>query len=149
MPFTNAVLQESFRVSSLAYSGVPRSAQADIQVGSYTIPKGATVTAFLYHVHHDPKYYKDPKTFNPSRFIDASGNFINDERVIPFGIGKRFCLGQSLAQKEFFIFFTGLVQQFEFKQAPGTVLASYSDIYPPGFLRNVPPYEVVLKKRLL
>jgi hypothetical protein len=40
LPYTNAVLQESFRVSSLAYTGVPRLANADLRVGPYTIPKG-------------------------------------------------------------------------------------------------------------
>ena len=59
-----------------------------MDIGPYTFPKVTTVMAFLYYVHHDPKFYEDPKTFNPSRFIDASGKFIYDERIIPFGIGK-------------------------------------------------------------
>ena len=118
-------------------------------IGSYKIPKGTSVVAFLYHIHHDPKVFKDPKTFNPSRFIDQSGKFVPSERVIPFSIGKRVCLGQSLAEKEFFIFFTNLMQQFEFKPEPGTSLPTYQEIYPKSLLRNVPPYKVVLKKRAL
>jgi cytochrome P450 len=62
-----------------------------MQIGQYAIPKGTTVFAFLYNIHHDPKYYKDPKKFNPDRFIDGSGKFVLDERIIPFGIGKRAC----------------------------------------------------------
>ena len=41
----------------------------------------------------------------------ADGNFMKDERVIAFGSGKRICLGQSLAEKELFVFLTGLCQQ--------------------------------------
>ena len=147
MPFTNAVLQESFRVSSLSFASLPRHALQPLQIGAYTIPKGATVMAAIYHVHHDPKHYKDPDVFNPNRYIDESGKFVTDERVIPFGTGKRACLGQTLAEKQFFIFFAALVQQFEFLPAPGVALPSYVDIYPKGLLRKVQPYEVVLKKR--
>jgi cytochrome P450 len=148
MPYTSAALLESFRVSSLAFTGVPRCALEDLKIGSYTIPKDTTVMGFFYYCHHDPKNYADPDVFKPERFIDKSGNFVYDEKIIPFGTGKRFCLGQSLAEKEFFIFFTALIQQFEFRPAPGVELPSYHDIHPFALLRVVPPYQVVIKKRL-
>lgn len=119
-----------------------------MDIGPYKIPGGTSVFSFLYHVHHDPRYYEDPKTFNPSRFIDETGKFVKEDRVIPFGIGKRICLGQSLAEKEFFIFFTGLMQQFEFRADPDAPLPTYKDIYPESFLRTAPPYKVILKRRV-
>ncbi len=69
-------------------------------------------------------------------------------QVIPFGVGKRVCLGQTLAEKELFIFFTGILQQFEILPVPGTVLPSYVDIYPKALLRTPPPYEVIFKRRI-
>ncbi len=94
-------------------------------------------------------YFKNPEIFNPSRFIDENGKFVHDEHVIPFGLGKRYCLGQSLAEKEFFIFFTGLLQQFEVSSAPGTTLPSYIDIFPEeALVRSPPNYQVILKKRI-
>lgn len=59
-------------------------------------------------------------------FIDESGHFVDDEQVVPFSIGKRFCVDQSLAEKEFFLFFTGLMQQFEFKKVPSSELPPYN-----------------------
>ncbi len=42
----------------------------------------------------------------------SDGNFMKDEKVIAFvGSGKRFCPGQSLAEKEFFVLLTDLCQQ--------------------------------------
>jgi cytochrome P450 len=148
MPYTNAVLLESLRVGSLAYLAIPHQALETVTIANYTIPKGSTVISCLYLAMHDPKIFKDPDTFNPSRFIDAAGNFVSDEKVIPFGLGKRYCLGQSLAEKEFFIFFTGFLQQFDIFQAPGTELPSYVDVFPmEALVRNVAPYQVILKKR--
>jgi vitamin D 25-hydroxylase len=150
MPYTSAVIQESMRVGSLVYLGVPHHALEDVMIGGYTIPKGSTVMSSLYHVMHDPHLFKNPYIFDPTRFIDESGKFVPNENVIPFGVGKRYCLGQSLAEKEFFIFFTGLLQQFEIRHAPGTVLPSYVDINPKqSMIRNAPPYHVILKKRSL
>ena len=147
MPYTNAALLESLRLSSLAYTGLPRYATDDLKIGSYTIPKGTTVFAFFYHCHHDPQRFPDPDVFKPERFIDRSGNFINDDKVTPFGTGKRACLGQSLAEKQFFIFFAAMIQQFEFRPAPGFKLPSYNDTHPVSLLRNVQDYKVVLRKR--
>ncbi len=43
--------------------------------------------------------------------------------MVPFGVGKRVCLGQTLAEKEFFLFFAGMIQQFSFVAAPVTISA--------------------------
>ena len=56
----------------------------------------------------DPKYFPNPHEFNPKRFLNEEGNFVPNEHLIPFGVGKRYCLGQSLAEKEYFWFLTGL-----------------------------------------
>ena len=52
--------------------------------------------------------------FRPQRFLDEAGNVKRDEHFIPFSIGRRQCLGETLAKTEFYLFFTGLVQQFTF-----------------------------------
>jgi cytochrome P450 len=101
----------------------------------------------IYHVLRDPTHFKDADVFNPERFINSEGKFINNERVIAFGVGKRSCLGQSLAEKEFFIFFTGILQQFKLLKDPATILPSYNDIYPEAIMRVAPKYQIILKKR--
>jgi cytochrome P450 len=134
-------------VSSLAFVAVPHCALEDVKIGGFTIPKGANIMPSLYHVLRDPSHFKDPDVFNPERFINSEGEFINNERVIAFGVGKRSCLGQSLAEKEFFIFFTGILQQFKLLKDPATILPSYNDIYPEAILRVAPNYQIILKKR--
>ncbi len=56
--------------------GVPHFALKDVVIEGYTIAKGATVMASLYHSMRDPNVFKNPEIFDPARFIDA-GNFFN------------------------------------------------------------------------
>lgn len=150
MHYTNAVLLESFRLTSFVPVSVPHYATADVKVGEYVIPKGSVVLPSLFHVMYNPAHFKDPEVFNPQRFLDPeTGHFVNDEQVIPFSIGKRYCLGQSLAEKEFFLFFSGLMQKFQFQAVPDKPLPSYHVDQVPvkGILRNTPTYEVIMKER--
>ena len=150
MHFTNAVLQESFRIVAFAFTSVPHCATKDVEIGEYIIPKGATIMSSLVHVMYDPEHFPNPHNFNPDRFIDENGKFKNNERVIPFGIGKRYCLGHSLAEKEFFLFFTGLLQKYDISPPPMKPLPSYhlDDNTPENILRMCPNYELILSNRI-
>jgi methyl farnesoate epoxidase/farnesoate epoxidase len=146
----NAVLLESFRTATLVGPGVPHYTTDNVTVGEYVIPKDSIVFVSLYHVMNDPKHFKNPHKFNPDRFLNAAGQFVSDERVTPFGIGKRICLGQTLAEKEFYIFFAGIMQQFELQKDPNSTLPTYNfdESFPKGILRTVPTFTLLLNHRL-
>jgi len=42
----------------------------------------------LYAIHMDPTVWKDPTSFRPERFLDATGRVIDKDKVIPFSIGS-------------------------------------------------------------
>lgn len=150
MHYTNAVLLESFRAASLVGPGVPHYASAELEIGDYVIPKGATIFGSLFHIMNDANHFENPHEFKPERFLNAKGEFVNDDRVIPFGIGKRVCLGQTLAEKEFFIFFAGFMQQFELRIPEGHDLPTYDidKYFCKEILRLPPQYSVNLIHRL-
>jgi len=56
----------------------------------FTIHKGMIIWIPLYAIHHDEKYYDDPKEFRPERFLDNS----NSSSYFPFGLGPKMCLGK-------------------------------------------------------
>nr|XP_033816488.1 aquaporin-8-like isoform X2 [Geotrypetes seraphini] len=84
-----------------------------------TLMEGTEVIAFLHSSLNDKKYWKDSEYFNPNRFLDENGKFKKNEAYIPFGAGKRSCVGESLARTEIFIFFISLLQKFTLKVLTG------------------------------
>nr|XP_055152771.1 cytochrome P450 2U1 isoform X4 [Symphalangus syndactylus] len=101
--------------NSLLWCLLYMSLNPDVQVlQGYTIPKGTLILPNLWSVHRDPAIWEKPEDFYPNRFLDDQGQLIKKETFIPFGIGKRVCMGEQLAKMELFLMFVSLMQSFTF-----------------------------------
>ncbi|XP_023347481.1 cytochrome P450 2C15 [Eurytemora carolleeae] len=151
LPYMSATLHEIQRSSSIVHIGVPHRTDVDIELDSFVIPAGSTIFANIMQVMHNPEVFKDPLIFNPSRFIDESGKFQPNPNVIPFLVGKRICLGSSLAEKELFLFFSLLLHTFSFHPVPEEKLPSYSTKSTVDtsntIIRFCPKYSLIVKPR--
>ncbi|XP_072172647.1 cytochrome P450 2J6-like [Diadema setosum] len=119
--YTQAFLAESMRYSCIATFGVPHGAKEDTTLHGYDIPKGSVVMPNLWAVCHDPKTFPNPDVFDPMRFVDAEGQIIPSllERVsTQFGIGRRACVGEQIAQVERFTFVSHVLHRYSLS-APG------------------------------
>ncbi|NWS53693.1 CP2U1 protein, partial [Chunga burmeisteri] len=114
MPFTEATIMEVQRMTAVVPLSVPRMASETAVLQGYTIPKGSVIVPNLWSVHRDPNIWEKPDEFRPSRFLDENGQLIKKEAFIPFGMGKRVCMGEQLAKMELFLIFTSLMQSFTF-----------------------------------
>ncbi|XP_072014904.1 cytochrome P450 2J4-like [Amphiura filiformis] len=146
LPYTQAFITELHRIISLAPLSVFHVAAAKTTFRSYTIPKNSVVISNLYAVMHSPELWGEPEEFRPERFLDDDSNFHEPNEVIPFGIGRRVCLGEALARQELFIFFTHLLHQFKFKKtsedAPMPTLKPIE-----GLVLHPEPYKLRVTKR--
>ena len=150
LPYTCAVINEIHRTSSIVQQGIPHVTTTEIDLDGHMIPKGTTVVGNLRRIHHDPRYWKNPDVFDPDRFYDQENNkCLNSNNLIPFMVGKRFCLGQTLAEKELFLFFVGLMKAFEFNRSPDDSLpdCNYDAGPKRSIIRCAPFYKVILKHR--
>uniref|UniRef100_A0A8B9JVX0 Cytochrome P450, family 2, subfamily P, polypeptide 6 n=1 Tax=Astyanax mexicanus TaxID=7994 RepID=A0A8B9JVX0_ASTMX len=119
LPYTNAVIHEIQRMGNIIPFNLARATSKDVQIGEYTIPKGASVFGNLTSVLFDETEWETPKSFNPGHFLNNDGNFRRREAFMPFSAGKRVCLGEQLARMELFLFFSSLLQRFTFKPPEG------------------------------
>jgi cytochrome P450 len=103
----NHVIKESMRLRPVAAIGSGRIANHDVIVkrtGEHKnerdmlIPKGSTVLCSMMLLHRNPNYYDDPDVFKPSRWLNPLEKAV--AAFQPFSMGKRNCVGQSLAKLE-------------------------------------------------
>lgn len=116
MPYTEAVIAEVHRFGSLIGLNLPHIAGTDAEFGPYFLPAGTHVIVNMAEIHFDPDYFDKANEFIPERFLSEDGKkFIRSDKILPFGIGKRSCAGESLAQAEIFLFTVSTLQKFILK----------------------------------
>uniref|UniRef100_A0A0B7BKD1 Cytochrome P450 n=1 Tax=Arion vulgaris TaxID=1028688 RepID=A0A0B7BKD1_9EUPU len=115
LPYFNAVILETQRLASIVPLAVPHICSEEVTLKNYTIPKGTYIVPNIDSVLHDKAIWgEDVMSFKPNRFLDASGKVQDREELIPFGIGRRVCLGEALANVELFLFLSNMFQRFQF-----------------------------------
>ena len=152
LPYLEAFTAEILRHVSFPYAGIPHRVRSDTTLGSFEIPENSQVIFDFRAIHHDPKHWKDPDTFDPTRFLDPEdGSFICPATLsfLPFGAGPRGCVGQILAKIEMFLFLGNVLQQFSLKFPPGSsspdLEATVEDVVR-GILEPK-PFKVYVSKR--
>lgn len=116
--YVQATIMEIQRLSSVAPGSLFHKAHQDVQYKGYTFPKHCNLMCNLRQFMIDPKVFTNPKEFDPDRFIE-NGKIKHYDQFVPFGIGKRICMGETLAKHEIFSFFTILLQQCNIGCASG------------------------------
>ncbi|XP_062241317.1 uncharacterized protein LOC133951410 [Platichthys flesus] len=148
LPFTYAVIHEVQRFLDIVPLNLPHYTLTDISFRGYTIPKDTTIIPLLHSVLRDDKQWASPWTFNPQHFLDPDGNFKKNPASMPFGAGKRACVGESLALMELFIFLVSLLQRFTFSCTDGPDSIDMLPEY--GSFANLPRrYKVIAAPRIL
>ena len=82
-------------------------------VDDYLIPKNSHALANLWGFMKDSAVWSQPEEFRPERFLEGN-RLIKHQQFVPFGIGKRACMGEKLARDNLFIFMTTLIKNIEF-----------------------------------
>ncbi|KAI3673132.1 hypothetical protein L6452_39247 [Arctium lappa] len=116
--YLQAVIKESMRLYPVAPLLVPHESIEDCIIGGYTVPKGTQLLVNVWKIQHDPEIWTDPFEFQPDRFltskreIDVRGQHFE---LIPFGSGRRMCIGSSLALEAMQLILASIIHGFEFR----------------------------------
>ncbi|XP_003747006.1 cytochrome P450 2C23 [Galendromus occidentalis] len=115
----NAFIAERMRIFPIVPFGLFRRALRDTKIRGYDVAKGSMVIYNVASAHFDPTVFENPEEFNPGRFLDADGNFVQSPDVLSFAIGKRACPGETFAVFEIFLYAAAIIQRFRIEPAQG------------------------------
>ncbi|MBF6172175.1 cytochrome P450 [Nocardia blacklockiae] len=95
LPFLRLTLQETLRLWAPWVS--THTAASEVRLGAVTLPPGSMVVFSPYMIHHDPRWFPDPETFDPDRWAPGRVESIDRSAVLPFAVGPRHCPGSNFA----------------------------------------------------
>ncbi|XP_071959577.1 cytochrome P450 2U1-like [Antedon mediterranea] len=146
LPYLEATTYEVQRLGNVLGTTIPHGTAEECTIKGYKIPKGTTILLNLYRIHRDPKYWDDPLLFNPLRFFKEDSQTVHKpESFMPFGIGRRACLGENLAKMEIFIFMVNFFQKFKVEIPAGH---PQPDVEPEiGLTFSPKPFQVCVNAR--
>jgi len=98
LPWTSAVVSEAMRLYPPAWT-LERTAVADDDVCGTPVPAGSMVAVLPYLIHRNPAVWSNPAGFDPARFLSPAPER-HRYAWIPFGAGKRGCIGAGFARQE-------------------------------------------------
>jgi cytochrome P450 len=107
--YLTATIQETLRRRPVLPQAEPRLVKKPIQVGDWHYQPGVVLAASAWLIHHDPDIYPNPFAFRPERFIEEPPGTYT---WIPFGGGRRRCLGASFALVEMKVALRVALQRF-------------------------------------
>ena len=139
--YVMAFISETMRLRNINPLGASHKAMVQMQIGDYTIPKGTGVALFHDEILTDEKYWKNGDQFTPERFLDSEGQYMTTRPLafIPFGVGRRVCLGEKLAIADLFLV---LVRFLQSTQDYDIVLDSHNGIdADPNIIYIYSPFE--------
>ncbi|XP_048758699.1 steroid 17-alpha-hydroxylase/17,20 lyase-like [Ostrea edulis] len=147
--FLEACMFETMRLGGVVGIGVPHMSICDSQIGGYDIPKSTMVIINHWGLHHDPKYWKDPETFDPYRYLDENGEMkpAKPDSWLPFSAGRRVCLGEAVAKPEILLMCANLLQRFDIRLPDG--VKPNLEYHILGFGVELPSeYKIVVQERI-
>ena len=113
----------------------------------HKIKKNTTVILYSYGIMTNPDVFEDPMTFKPERWLDSNGKYLTTKPAgfVPFGMGRRICLGEKLAMADLFLIVVRTLQStsgHQFVLPDGTdSVGINSETKMPAFC---PPYKYKL-----
>ncbi|CAN4117197.1 unnamed protein product [Withania somnifera] len=117
LPYMQAVLKESLRLHPPLPFLVPRKAIQDTKFMGYDVPKGTQVLVNVWAIGRDPECWDNPFEFKPERFLESKLVDVKGQNyeLIPFGAGRRMCVGLPLGHRMMHYSFGSLLYEFDWE----------------------------------
>ena len=111
LAYTRAVIQETMRLYPPVW-GLIRVAEKRDTIAGKEIRPGDRVVLFAYGAHHNPRFWEAPEEFRPERWMGGAAKKQVKYSYLPFGGGKRSCIGGAMSQVENTLALSQLLRRF-------------------------------------
>ena len=91
---------------------IGRESTGPFELDGYVFPAGTTIFISPWILHRDPRYFEEPETFRPERWMSNLARELPRFAYMPFGGGPRICIGQRFAMIEAILILTTVAQRF-------------------------------------
>ncbi|KAH0547489.1 cytochrome P450 307a1-like [Cotesia glomerata] len=120
LPYIEGIILEAIRL--IASPIVPHVANKDSSVAGYRIEKDTFIFLNNYQLSMSNELWKNPEAFDPTRFITSENKILKPDFFLPFGGGRRSCMGYKLVLYVSFSVLASLLKNF-------TILPSENQVY--------------------
>jgi cytochrome P450 len=118
LPWTKACFQETMRLYPPVWHVQRRALQDDV-LGGHRVPRGSIVLVSTWTTHRDAAVWPNPAGFDPRRFLGEAAKSRPRHAYLPFGGGRRVCVGQGFAMMEGVILAAMIAQRYTLDLVPG------------------------------
>ncbi|TKR62920.1 hypothetical protein L596_026821 [Steinernema carpocapsae] len=143
LPYTSAVVTEVLRCANVLNFNLLHMTTCDTSVGDYTIPKGTAIVPQISVIMTDNSEFQDHLKFNPDRFL-ANENL--EKQVVAFGVGKRACIGESLARAELFLIIANIIQRYKISVPEGCQMPSMEQVSLESVMKKARKYQIQMER---
>jgi cytochrome P450 len=123
LPYLHAVVKEVLRLHPPVPFLIPHRADNRCEIAGFVIPKHTQILVNVWAIGRDPSIWKEPLKFIPERFIDDEMSSVDyrgqNLELIPFGAGRRMCVGLPLASRMVHLLLASLLHSFEWALPEG------------------------------
>jgi cytochrome P450 len=118
LAYTRMVIEESMRLYPPVHT-IARTAIADDTLAGRPVPKGAIVLISPWVLHRHRQLWDDPGRFDPERFSPERTAARSRFSYLPFGAGRRICIGAAFAMSEATILLATVAQRYRLRLVSG------------------------------
>lgn len=111
LPILEQALDETLRLYPPVPAGQRRSVEA-FEFAEHRVPAGMHVQYFPWASHRLPDVFPDPHSFRPERMARDQKAKLPNGAYVPFGAGRRVCLGKRFGYLEAKLIARGILARF-------------------------------------